>query len=515
MKSTRWSTHCLAALVGACAIWASAAAQGQFFLDDFEDGNPADGSPVTWVADPPYDGGTHLIEQGSYVLTPDDVSDYPSTDFSELDLAAEGRLFRAVSVRTTARLLASQLASNLYIGLVGRSTVDAQGKQATGVWGAVRSGGRLTLGVFNAELNRDQVWQGSYGPASTPIVGQDINLQLDIFADSAALTAWNVGDPRPAKPQIVAPNLPDYVPAQGRVGLWTGQNILARGRPMAPVAYHYLEAAPVPEPTCLAMIAIALAGCLRRPIRRSGRCLANTAGATLLIAGLVVAGQPAHAATVFYDDFEDGSATDGSPVTWSLVSAWPQTTIGVDQGNLRIGTSRIDRSAVAGVQDLHLSTSSIRAQVRLEGPGDSVAVALRASAAESKAHDLEIAGDGTIWLGLAGQWESVASDLRPLEEDVLLQLDAVGTKITGWAWRAGEAKPAEPIYRRTTSQLPAGFPGVYYGDTTSDGASGVAIFRYVHVADSPIPEPSTLGLLSLVAASGLRRTSRPRLPAVR
>ena len=125
---------------------------------------------------------------------------------------------------------------------------------------------------------------------------------------------------------------------------------------------------------------------------------------------------------------------------------------------------------------------------------------------------MEIAADGTLWFGIGGSYVSRPSDLRPSTEDVILQLDAIGNRVTFWAWRVNETKPLVPAFQRTTgSVLVSGLLGVYYTQaTTSPPTAGTAIYRYVHVADAPIPEPSTLGLAGMAAGAGLRRGGRWR-----
>ncbi|MBN2293770.1 MAG: PEP-CTERM sorting domain-containing protein [Pirellulales bacterium] len=144
---------------------------------------------------------------------------------------------------------------------------------------------------------------------------------------------------------------------------------------------------------------------------------------------------------------------------------------------------------------------SIRAQVRLDGArGDEgAAVCVRGSWALAMSHALEIAVDGGLWFRIANQYQRIATtDLRPMDEDVILQLDAIGQTIRGWAWRAGETMPATPLVTRTTILLPTGCPAVYYSpNTTPQGTSGTAIYRYVHVANTSIPEPSTIILLAV------------------
>jgi RNA polymerase sigma factor (sigma-70 family) len=228
---------------------ANIAFAGQFFHDDFEDGSATDGMPVNWALDLHLNGGTHAVQNGSYVVTPDAISDYANVTISEIDLIPQAGTFSEVSLRSVVRLLGPH--NGFWIGLAGRVTFDETGKANTGLWGAVRPAGQLTIGAYNVKENLDQRWQGNYlftGSVET----RDVNVQLDFFADSAAFTAWEVGSPRPARPQLVIPDLPDYLPSEGGIGLWTAQDTT---RPVVPVAFRYFEAAPIPEPTVASLTA--------------------------------------------------------------------------------------------------------------------------------------------------------------------------------------------------------------------------------------------------------------------
>jgi hypothetical protein len=221
--------------------------------------------------------------------------------------------------------------------------------------------------------------------------------------------------------------------------------------------------------------------------------------ASSIVPGLT---QATFAATVFFDDFEDGSATDGNPVTWAVMSNWPLTAFNVSGGNFLVGASVADQPGVVVVPTVTLTNTSIRAQFRAEGQSDqSFGVFARGDLVNNIAHSIEVGVDGSLWMGIAGVVQRIGeSDLRPTEEDVILQLDAIGNRITGWAWRVGDPMPSAPVFTRITNALPSGSPGAISSPAeTPQGTSGTAVFRYVLVADMSIPEPSGI---SLAAAAG-------------
>ena len=236
----------------------------------------------------------------------------------------------------------------------------------------------------------------------------------------------------------------------------------------------------------------------------------------LLLVTLMVLGQSAvvSAETVYFDDFND----DSMLADWTVPTFWPLTTFDVSDGDLRVNPIEPDNSAVIGLFDLNLRDSSIRAQVRIEdGQGDEIAsVFLRGNDSTGIAHGLQVAVDGGVFLNIAGEFERIGTDLRPVEHDVVLQLDVIGDAINAWAWKAGETMPSSPLYSRTSSALTEGIPGVSYGPSIIPplGGSGTALFRYVHVADVSIPEPSTFALTALGLLGPLCYRRRLRLSQV-
>jgi hypothetical protein len=101
---------------------------------------------------------------------------------------------------------------------------------------------------------------------------------------------------------------------------------------------------------------------------------------------------------------------------------------------------------------------------------------------------------------------SAGTELRPIDEDVMMQFDVFGTSLNMWAWRPEEQMPSAPLIIATDNRLARGEAGVHYYSFQPSSMLGSAIFRFVHVADMhiPIPEPSTLGI-SVFSLLGLMR----------
>ena len=128
-------------------------------------------------------------------------------------------------------------------------------------------------------------------------------------------------------------------------------------------------------------------------------------------------------------------------------------------------------------------------------------------------HAIEIAADGGLRFGVASMYERISTDLRPTEEDVILQVDAIGDTINFWAWRVGETMPELPLLTRTDNQLPTGIAGVYYTPSSPPQVtSGTAVYRYVHVANTHFGAPAEVpGSCPRIEGeiSSLRRSFQP------
>ena len=105
-----------------------------------------------------------------------------------------------------------------------------------------------------------------------------------------------------------------------------------------------------------------------------------------------------------------------------------------------------------------------------------------------------------------GDFPVLPFDMRT--EDAVLQLDVIGNELKLWGWKAGDPMPDQPQLTATDSTYSGGTMRIA-SETINNN---ISTFRYVHVADSHIPEPSALtltalGLLGLIAYGRRRRTT--------
>jgi hypothetical protein len=97
-------------------------------------------------------------------------------------------------------------------------------------------------------------------------------------------------------------------------------------------------------------------------------------------------------------------------------------------------------------------------------------------------------GDGDIPIHLA----SAVVSFNPVQQDVMLQFDAFGDKLSLWAWPVGQPMPTEPqvvAFDNTYAQGPVGLISSSAAGLPSDSTT----YRFVHVADTHLTAPRLTG----------------------
>jgi RNA polymerase sigma factor (sigma-70 family) len=222
----------------------------------------------------------------------------------------------------------------------------------------------------------------------------------------------------------------------------------------------------------------------------------------------------ASAATVFFDDFEDGSATDGNPVLWVPGNG---ASLAVENGSLVVsGTT----NPFALASDVTLSNTSLRTQVRLL-EGSYLVVGLRNNPPANPngyyvslaTPNIVVPNEASIFTAGNNVTElALTNHNLDLTQDVVIQFDAIGNRLSFYAWQAGGPVSQTPLLSVTDNQIAAGRVSLLVTAGATVSAPARAAFRYVHVANMPIPEPqaATLaaagaGLLAFTLPFGRRR----------
>jgi hypothetical protein len=140
----------------------------------------------------------------------------------------------------------------------------------------------------------------------------------------------------------------------------------------------------------------------------------------------------ASANTIFFDNFNDGNAQDGTPVSWVPVSGFPGT-FDASSGDFFLAPSQ--RAITAAVPAFTLDDASIRTQVRIlqpSAPGGGVELLARGNRATLATYLAGLSEQGTVYIrrsDIPGSFSSANTALRPLEEDIMMQFDVFGTSL--------------------------------------------------------------------------------------
>ncbi|MCP4256533.1 MAG: hypothetical protein GY774_03290 [Planctomycetes bacterium] len=218
----------------------------------------------------------------------------------------------------------------------------------------------------------------------------------------------------------------------------------------------------------------------------------------VLVLGLTLVCSVATGGIVFRDDFEDGSATDGAPVTWSPVSGFAGSYEVID-GDYVLTRPTSYEEMYSGVDQYTLADTSIRTQARLIGSGawwfglgarGNLGVGFYVALWRNNGR-LEIWRFGaSAYVG--SMLASAYVGIDPRAQDVLLRFDVIGNELSAWAWREGDPMPAEPQVTAVHSEFATG--GVAVGaDLGSQYSNNEAIFRYVEVHEPILTSPDFNG----------------------
>ena len=200
----------------------------------------------------------------------------------------------------------------------------------------------------------------------------------------------------------------------------------------------------------------------------------------LLCSYSMMCAQAASADTIFFDDFNDGNAGDGMPVTWVPGSG----TWDASSGDY-VATGSLPR--VSRVLAHVLGDTSARTQARVVG-NVAANLAVRRPRVNQrlrwrnptgrKYDDRQNCGDfPPVALG------SAVVPFNPVQQDVMLQFDAFGDKLSLWAWPVGQPMPNEPqvvAFDNTYAEGPVGLISSSAAGLPSDSTT----YRFIHVANT-------------------------------
>ncbi len=238
-------------------------------------------------------------------------------------------------------------------------------------------------------------------------------------------------------------------------------------------------------------------------------CLVALLATTLFGTGVVPTLIPsllnaASADTILYDNFNDGEFADGTPANWFAHGGFNRGTFSAASGDLVLTPESAGDVQILLPEGIRPGDVSMRTRVRFtdnaDGPVDDVGFFARI--AGSTAYGAGIDTSGLLYISYTTpnapftDLSNLPTDFRTDEQDLFLQFDVFGDKLSLFAWRPGEAKPTEPQVQATDTRLQEGEVAIFSNPRTLDSAT----FRFVQITDDasePIPEPEANILATL------------------
>ncbi len=191
-----------------------------------------------------------------------------------------------------------------------------------------------------------------------------------------------------------------------------------------------------------------------------------------------------------FDDFEDGDVTDGNPLTWQKGPASPGYAWAMMDGDYVLTSNRT--SGIPGTTSSYVLESggvtgdvSVRCQFHfLDLWGDNAGVSVHSL--DGPSYIAGVSRGGVTYVGEeGGDFFYLATDLRPRDEDIILQLDVVGNDISMKAWRLGDPEPDAPLLAFADATLTTRTVGLWF-QARNDHGDASAVFREFGVSGLPI-----------------------------
>jgi hypothetical protein len=197
----------------------------------------------------------------------------------------------------------------------------------------------------------------------------------------------------------------------------------------------------------------------------------------VVVLTLAVCSGPAQAVTTWFDDFSDGNAEDGDPLTWTPHPAMEGDynatsgdyifTPGFGAGN--------DDSMAAAVLETSFTDVSVRTRTRTELPGN-VGPIGRLDFATISGYIGLVDHGGLLILsrvegGQVNDEFNLTFEIPELSafEDLIVQLDIFGDTVSLSAWRPGDPQPA-PQLEGTDPAFVSGTTGLVFNEDEDESA---------------------------------------------
>lgn len=210
----------------------------------------------------------------------------------------------------------------------------------------------------------------------------------------------------------------------------------------------------------------------------------------------LAAATPLAGAAGWYDNFNDGNAQDGNPVTWELTEALPGN-FSATTGDYLLsapGDGNDDSSLIASV-GVSFTDTYVRTQGLVlpgsneEEVGGTLGVFARYNPETLSGYTAILSNGSDLQLlkvagGAAEELGSIDLEIDTAA-DALIQLDVIGDLLNVYVWRPGQTKPVDPVMSFNDAEYTSGRAGILYNEN-DDNTTGV--FRFVAAQDTPLAD---------------------------
>lgn len=215
----------------------------QSFRDNFDDGDFADGRPVTWVrTSPPFERGELAIEGDDLIITPPNSGASVAANYWETAVFAEDLLYHDVTFHTQVRAMTDGLT---LVGIGALDTEATDGPAGSGVWGNLTLDANQQYVSLAYSLGPSPFVNLGRVPTQLSHITEDINLKMTISGLDVAFSVWPAGFEEPATPTIAARLPLAFEDMEGHVTAFAGNR-----SEIVPVAFRFFDVQNVPEPRC-------------------------------------------------------------------------------------------------------------------------------------------------------------------------------------------------------------------------------------------------------------------------